>query len=307
MLISALVLWALATALGFKIYRDSQFAAEHPAPGQLIATPAGRVHASVRGGTGRPVIFVHGNPGLGLDFAPVMERLPQDLKLIAVDRPGYGWSDRPKTSMTPLEQAEILRAAMRSLGVEKPVLVGFSFGGPVVLAWARAHPTEVSAVVLLAAVADPHDAHRMGLGQSLLAWPLLGPLMSRAVAPWVGPSAVEHGYVEAFFPLPAQPEVIARGQAHFTRPVTLEASAHDWQTLNGDLKQLEDGCRAITVPLEALYANQDRVVGPSHGKFVEASVPNAHVEYLEHAGHQLMSTHTAQVVQAVERALNRSR
>ncbi|MBX7117185.1 MAG: alpha/beta hydrolase [Myxococcaceae bacterium] len=300
------VLLLLAFA-GYRGLRDAQFTKEHAPPGQLLATPSGNVHALVRAGPGRTVLFVHGNPGLALDFAPVMAALPAQLNLIAVDRPGYGWSDRPQADMSPLQQAEMLRAAVAGLKVQKPLLVGFSFGGPVVLAWAQAHAEEVSALVLLGAVADPHAPHTLSTAQSMLAWPLWGTFMSRVIAPFLAPSAIAHGYVDAFFPKPVDAEVIARGQLHFARPSTLQASARDWQVLNADLGQLEKNGRAVQVPVEALYANQDRVVGLSHGKFVETSVPGAHVEYVEQAGHQLMSTHTQVVVATVQRALERSK
>ncbi len=301
--IAVLLLLAFA---GYRGLRDAQFVKEHAPPGQLLATPSGNVHALLRAGSGRTVVFVHGNPGLALDFAPVMAALPADLNLIAVDRPGYGWTERPEAEMSPLQQAEMLRAGVAALKVQKPVLVGFSFGGPLVLAWAQAYPDEVSALVLLGAVADPHVPHAMGGAQSMLAWPLWGTFMSRAIAPFLAPSAIARGYVDAFFPKPVDAEVVARGQLHFARPSTLQASARDWQVLNGALGQLEKNGRAVNVPLEALYANQDRVVGLSHGKFVESNVKGAHVEYVEQAGHQLMSTHTEAVVATVQRALERS-
>ena len=307
MILLGLALLSLLGVLGFRAYREGQFSADYSPPGQLLAIPGGVVHALVRAGPGRAIVFVHGNPGLALDFTPVMSRLPADLSLVAFDRPGYGWSERPKTKMTPLEQAEYLRGALAGLNVSKPVLVGFSFGGPVVLAWAKAHPEEVSALVLLGAVTDPQTPHAMGGAQAMLAKPLLGALMARVGAPFVAPSAVERGYLDAFFPVAVDPAFIERGKLHFARPVTLVSAAHDWESLNHDLAQLETGCRAVNVPLEAVYANQDRVVGISHGQFVEEAVRDAHVVYLEQAGHQLMSTHTDAVVQAVARALDRSK
>ena len=74
-----------------------------------------------------------------------------------------------------------------------------------------------------------------------------------------------------------------------------------------ELPKLAARCRDIRVPVEALSADQDRIDGPAHARYLAEHVAGLHLEYLDEAGHQLMATHTDQVVQAVERALERAR
>jgi pimeloyl-ACP methyl ester carboxylesterase len=64
-------------------------------------------------------------------------------RVIAFDRPGFGYSERPRDRVwTPEEQAALVRAALRALDVDRPVLYGHSFGAPVVVTFALMYPEE---------------------------------------------------------------------------------------------------------------------------------------------------------------------
>lgn len=298
-----LVLGVVALALVKGAQQASALAAE-TRPGLLVGEPGRRVHLIDSPGPGPAVVFIHGNPGTALDFSDVQRALQGQASTIAVDRPGYGWSERPALEWGPKAQAEQLHAAVKAHGVNEVVLAGFSYGGPVALAWAEAWPDEVKALVLLAPVADAVTGHPVHGVQAQLAGPF-GGAIAHVLGPLMAPGAVASGYADAFFPRPADPEVVRRAKLHVARPATLRASAFDWRALEGELAHLDDAAAAIFVPVEALFANQDRVVGPEHAAFVETHLPSAHVVRLDDAGHQLMSTHTAEVVAAVQRALAR--
>jgi hypothetical protein len=111
----------------------------------------------VSAGTGRPVVLIHGNPGSHHDFTlSVVERLAQRYHVLAFDRPGHGHSERPISIETTVEvQAEVIRDALRKLAIDKPLLVGHSWGGSVALAAAVEYASELSGIVLLAPAAYP--------------------------------------------------------------------------------------------------------------------------------------------------------
>jgi pimeloyl-ACP methyl ester carboxylesterase len=309
----SLLVWAVALPLaavaGLFVYawwRERGFMSDHPPPGKLLGNGGTRVHAVERLGAEPTVVFIHGNPGTSLDFLPVMEKLSPKVRTVSLDRPGYGWSARPEALMSPTDQARVLHAAVKELGLQRPVLVGFSFGGPVALAYALEFRDEVPALVLVAPVASPAEGHQMPEAQARLATPL-GPLIAWSVAPLLAPDAVAAGYADAFFPKPAAVDVVERGQVHFSRPTSLLASARDWFVLETELPRLAARYGELDVPVELLMANDDRVVGPKHGDFVAAHVKNVNRVDVSQAGHQLMSTHTDAVVDAVQRALARVR
>jgi pimeloyl-ACP methyl ester carboxylesterase len=302
--LSFLLAIPLAAASGLFFYafwRERGFWGDHPMPGKLYGRGA---HAISTLGGDPAVVFIHGNPGTCLDFTPVMEKLTGKLRAYAFDRPGYGWSVRSAAVMPAREQARFLHEAVKQQGLVKPIIAGFSFGGPVALWYAVDYPTELSGLVLIAAVGNPSEKHSMSPAQAKLLEPM-GPLIAWALGPILGPDAVAEGYIEAFAPKPPDPEVVERGRYQFTRPPTLLASARDWQSLEAELPTLAARYGEVKVPIELISSNQDRIVGKGHADYLGAHLNGAHRTDVAEAGHQLMSTHPQVVADAVLRAAAR--
>ncbi len=293
--------------VGVGFVQDKSFTEENRPPGKIIRLGQFNVHAIESPGQSRPVVFIHGNPGTAQDFAEVQKRLAPKIRTIALDRPGYGWTDRPREEMAPRAQARMLHDALKELNVKEPVLVGFSFGGPVITEWALEYPDEVAALVYLCAVADPVDGHKMQGAQAKLVEPLVGKALAYGVGPYLGRPAVESGYVEAFFPKPPDREVVERGKLQFVRPTTLLAAAWDWKMLETELPKIAGHYGELDLPVEAISANQDKIVGASHARALAAKVKKIHVIHLDDAGHQVLTTHPNEVVTAVLRALDRAK
>src|SRR5437870_332290 len=107
-----------------------------------------RLHFVIKG-EGRPVVLIHGNPGSGQDWTRVFGPLSGLHKVIAFDRPGHGRSERPKHIDVTVEvQARLLHDALKQLHVERPIVVGHSWGGALALVYAINYPQEVAGVVL---------------------------------------------------------------------------------------------------------------------------------------------------------------
>src|SRR5689334_25393875 len=78
-------------------------------------------------GRGPTVVMIHGNAGSIEDFEfGVIQALASNYRVIAVDRPGHGKSDRPTTAKVEY-QARLLHQVLSSLRVHEPVLVGHSW------------------------------------------------------------------------------------------------------------------------------------------------------------------------------------
>ena len=309
-LVVSLVVTALVVGgglIGIGVLQDGNFVDEHRPPGKLVRLGEVSVHVIESPGPSRAVVFIHGNPGTAEDFAEVQKRLGPKIRSIAMDRPGYGWTDRPREEMTPRAQARMLHDALQELNVKNPILVGFSFGGPVITEWALAYPTEVAALVYLCAVADPVEGHKMQGAQAKLVEPVVGKALAYGVGPYLGPSAVESGYAEAFSPKPPDKDVVARGRLQFVRPTTLLAAAWDWKMLEGELPKIAARYGELELPVEAVSSNQDKIVGASHARALGSGIKKIHVVYLEDGGHQIMTTHPNDIVTAVLRAMDRSK
>jgi len=125
---------------------------QNPPSCSFIEVEGVRLHYSDRG-SGRPVVLIHSNIVTGDDYntSGVAERLLGTRRVIIFDRPGYGYSERPRwRPWTAIAQAELLHKALReSGGVEQPVIVGHSWGTLVALAFAIRHQSDTAGLVLL--------------------------------------------------------------------------------------------------------------------------------------------------------------
>lgn len=110
--------------------------------------------------TARLVLFVHGAPGAYEDFLGFMKdsSLYNRACLISVDRPGYGDSGYGKTVISIEEQAAMIQPILALNQHEKPpILVGHSYGGPVVARMAMDYPDLVGPLVMAAPAIDPEN------------------------------------------------------------------------------------------------------------------------------------------------------
>src|SRR4051794_11264702 len=102
----------------------------YPAKGRFVTAGGARLHY-IEQGKGRPVVFLHGNGAMVEDLliSGVIGRAAQKYRAIAIDRPGFGHSDRPRgRSWTAAAQASILPEAFRLLDAERPIVVAHSWG-----------------------------------------------------------------------------------------------------------------------------------------------------------------------------------
>ena len=79
-------------------------------------------------------------------------------RVTALDRPGHGYSERPVDAWpNPLAQAHIAHGLAQGPGLERPILVGHSWVGSLVLAYSLAYPGEAAGAVLLAGGTYPWE------------------------------------------------------------------------------------------------------------------------------------------------------
>ena len=121
-----------------------------------------RLHVNCTG-HGTPTVVVE--TGLGdfsFDWVLVQNEVSHFTRICTYDRAGYAWSE-PGPKPRTFDQINLeLRDALHALGEKGPfVLVGHSFGGPVVRNFARVYPSDVAGIVLVDAA---HEGMRVGIG-----------------------------------------------------------------------------------------------------------------------------------------------
>jgi len=123
-------------------------------PPRLVETAHGAlVVREWSDGSGKPIVFWHalGPCASGAELVEVAPRLmAHGYSPVSVDGPGFGASPLAAEEDYALQRlAELLRAAVRDLGIEQPVLMGHSWGGGIVTTLAAMHPEETHALVLV--------------------------------------------------------------------------------------------------------------------------------------------------------------
>ncbi len=122
-------------------------------PGRLrfgrLETEAGRL-ATMSAGDGPPVVCLHGLGGTKASFLPTVSALAETNRVIAIDLPGFGDSDKPLSASYDAPYfADAAVAALDALGLERADLVGNSMGGRVAIEAGLRTPDRVGRLVLL--------------------------------------------------------------------------------------------------------------------------------------------------------------
>jgi 2-hydroxy-6-oxonona-2,4-dienedioate hydrolase len=116
---------------------------------RYVETPSWKLKYN-EAGAGHPVILLHGS-GAGAtgwsNFAPNIEVLAQDFRVLALDAPGWGRSDAA-TSDEYDHPAAVLEF-MDALGIEKAALVGNSMGGMTAITFAARYPDRISHLITM--------------------------------------------------------------------------------------------------------------------------------------------------------------
>jgi len=105
-------------------------------------------------GRGPVLLLIHGMFGDHLDWEPVLEPLARHQRVLAVDLPGFGESDKPDRAYTTEFFVAALVDLLDRLQIERATVVGHSFGGIVALQMARAQPERVKRLILVSSLRE---------------------------------------------------------------------------------------------------------------------------------------------------------
>ena len=125
-------------------------------PSELLVNTGGhKIHMDMQG-TGSPVvIFENGSGDFSFIWSLVQPEIAKLTKTVSYDRAGYACSEQGPLPRTCKQLAWELHTALKNAGVNPPyILVGQSFGGFIVRAFARYYPGEVAGMVLVDAIQE---------------------------------------------------------------------------------------------------------------------------------------------------------
>src|SRR5438045_7029728 len=137
----------------------------YPPPGRMIDIGGRRLHV-YEAGQGSPTVLLEaGIAATSLSWRPVQNEVARFTRIASYDRAGLGWSDSASKPLTLSGLVNDLQALLKVAQLPPPyVLVGHSFGGLIVRAFAGRNPNEVAGLVLVDAV-RPEEWHPLSSEQ----------------------------------------------------------------------------------------------------------------------------------------------
>jgi len=284
--------------------------AERFAPGGVFETVDGvRLHHKITGPQDAPTVLVlHGaSSNLEEPMLALADAL-SGYRVIWLDRPGLGWSERPGGGdWTPAREADLITAFLSEIGVEDTVVVGHSWGAAITLRLMMDHPDRTRGAVLIAPAirANVGDA---AFYNALTTWPVIGTILTRAVVPAVGPGSLDDGVESAFAPEPVPDDYIEKAEIPLIlRPGPWRANAADMARVNESLEAQEDRYGGITQPVILLAGPEDGVVlTDRHAVPVAETLPRGELRMIEGVGHNLHHWHGDAVARAVADVIARA-
>ena len=259
--VGATVAFATTARLVTRSTRKTERA--HPATGQFVVVQGVRLHYIERG-SGNPIVLLHGNGVTAQDWAVsgIIDGLATDHRVIAFDRPGFGYSERPRNvAWTTAQQAELIYMALKKLEITRPTLVAHSWGTLVALALALNYSTDVTRVVLLAG----YYFSSLRLDAPLAAAPgipLIGDMLSHTIAPIFGRLLAPLVVRQLFAPAPVPRRFKNFPLSISLRPSQLRSSALEAQLMAASAKSLESRYGELMMPVSIIAGSGDLIVNP---------------------------------------------
>ena len=239
----------------------------------------------------------------------IIDSLAADHRVIVFDRPGFGYSERPRGRIwTPAAQAALLRQALDELGVSRPVIVGHSWGTLVTLEMALRDPDRTAGLVLLAGYYFP----TLRLDVLLGFWPavpVVGDVLRYAVSPWLGRLSKPLLYKWLFAPAPVT-QSFAEGVPSelIFRPWHLRAAAAEAALLIPGAAALTGRYRDLRLPTAIVAGPGDRIVNfERHSARLYQAVPRSTLRTLPRTGHMIHHNAPEQVTSVIREMVRATR
>lgn len=265
---------------------------------QFIEVEGLRVHCLVAGeGKADPVLLLHGWPTNAQLWRHVLTRLGEHRRVIAIDLPGYGWSDKPTDVRYSFRfYQKIIDGTLDALNIDELSLGVHDAGGPIGMYWAAHNLERVRSLALLNTLVFPEMSWAIKAFFLALRMPGLSRFMSspRGIAAAIRLGVVDRSKIDA--------EVAELYQAPFRDPKSRPALLHAAKGLSPrGFKTIAEAVPQLTMPVRIIYGEIDRAlpdVAQTMARF-KALVPHAELTSLPKVGHFLQEDAPDQVAELV--------
>lgn len=279
----------LGASFAYVQYKKFETERDNPPRGRFIDVDGVRLHYVERG-QGPALVLLHGNgvSSVDMEASGLMDRAAQRYRVIAFDRPGFGYSKRPGgREWTPEAQALLIYRACHQLDVEHPIVLGHSWGTLVALAMALDYPKYTRAVALMSGYFYP-SLRLDTLPASLPAAPIVGALMRYTISPLLGrlmwPSLVH----TMFSPAKVAPAFERQAAWMSLRPTQVGASAAESAMMVPAAARLAARYAELTMPVSVIAGDRDKIANcHENSQRLAHDISHSSLAVVQGAGHMV--------------------
>jgi pimeloyl-ACP methyl ester carboxylesterase len=237
-------------------------------------------------GNGNPIVLIHGIPTSSFLWRDMIEELSPHGRVIALDLPGFGFSDPPHDGDYGISNyAHLLERFLEALSIEQATLVCHDLGGPITLTYALRHPDKYDRLIIL-------DTF---LHRDLPPWPLsmrmakIWPIGE--IFMWLGgksiirtgleegvidKSRISDGVVKRYYMSDGNPDKLNRSMLGTLRIDYME-----------DLEFIEKNLKTIQKPTLILWGEKDIYLPISLGNRIHKDITGSQMERIPNCGHYI--------------------
>ena len=229
--------------------------------------------------SGRPILFIHGFSQSCYSWNRQLESdLAKDFRLIAMDIRGHGHSEKPQDAYGDSKLwADDVKAVIDTLGLDRPILVGWSYGPLIILDYIRHYGEDnLGGINFIGGVTKlgSDDASAVLTPEFLSLVP--GFFSTNAEE---GTQSLESLLRLCLAPEPAEEELSAMLDHSVSTPAYVRQAMFARSFDNDDLLP------NIRIPLLITHGAADRVVKPLAAEQINTAVPNSQLHLVENAEH----------------------
>jgi haloalkane dehalogenase len=236
-------------------------------------------------GRGPVVLLLHGWPTSSYLWRNVMPPIAEANRVVALDLPGFGGSDKPPDARYDFEFFErALDDFLAAIGVGELAIAVHDLGGPVGLHWALQRPRRVTKVALLNTLVYPEFSEAVMAFIQACTEP---ELREQLTSPAGLEAAMKLGVADES---KVSDEVVAAVREPFSSPESRRALAAAGIGLEPEgFVEIARLLPSLEVPVRVIYGEQDRILPDIAETMarVQRDVPHAEVTALPNCGHFL--------------------
>lgn len=295
--------------LGASLMFFTLMAARHveklaPPIGKFVEVDGARLHYVDRG-AGPVIVMVHGLAGNLRNFYELIERLSVDHRIVAVDRPGCGYSSMRSGEHPGLRaQATLIAQFIRKMDLGQPTVVGHSMGGALSLALAIDHPDCVRALALIAPLSNVERAPPNGLKILRIKSPLVQWMVAWMFSAPIGKLIHRASRKAVFAPEPVVESFDTSGGGLLgLRPWAFCAACKDMVAIARELAAIPPCYPTLMVPVDVIFGTQDAVLNhETHGEQLVTALPQGNLHLIDGGGHMIVVTEPDEIADLIRQS-----